>query len=167
MIIFIPHQPKPFIPPKDSSSCICICQNHTSYSIIYTLKPLFHGLLTMFVGFDSSFLAILEIITLITVKPVNDQCCTDGTINVVCVWRWYRQTTLIHCGQVIHIWVSKLTIIVSDNGLSPDRRQASNWTNAGILSIAPLRTNFTEILIESHAFSFKKMHLKKSSANLI
>ena len=35
----------------------------------------------------------------------------------------------------MHICVSKLTIIVADNGLSPDRRQAIIWTNAEILSI--------------------------------
>ena len=62
-----------------------------------------------------------------------------------------------------HICVGKLTIIGSDNGLSPGRRQAIIWTNAGILLIGPLGTNFSEILIEIHIFSFKKMHLKMSS----
>ena len=47
-----------------------------------------------------------------------------------------------------HICVSKLTIIGSNNGLSPGRRQAIIWTNAGILLIGPLGTNFSEILIE-------------------
>ena len=64
-----------------------------------------------------------------------------------------------------HICVSKLSIIGSDNGLSPGRRQAIIWTNAGILIIRTLGTNFSEISSEIHAFSFKKMHLKKSSAN--
>ena len=63
-----------------------------------------------------------------------------------------------------HICVSKLTIIGSDNGLSPDRRQAIILTNAGILLIGPLGTNFSEILIEILTFSFKKMRLKGSSA---
>ena len=63
-----------------------------------------------------------------------------------------------------HICVSKLTIIGSDNGLSPGRRQAIIWTNAGILLIGPLRTNFSEIFIKIHAFSFKNMRLKMSSA---
>ena len=63
-----------------------------------------------------------------------------------------------------HICVSKLTINGSDNGFSPDRRQAIIWTNAGILLIGPLRTNFSEILIEILTFSFKKMRLKVSSA---
>ena len=71
---------------------------------------------------------------------------------------------LIHWGRVTHICVSKLSIIGSDNGLSPDRRQAIIWTNAGILLIGPLGTNFSEILIAIEAFSFRKMHLKISSA---
>ena len=62
-----------------------------------------------------------------------------------------------------HVCVSKVTIIVSDNGLSPGRRQAIIWSNAGILLIEPLGTNFSGILIEIHTFSFKKMHLKMSS----
>ena len=59
---------------------------------------------------------------------------------------------------------SKLTIIASDNGFSSERRQANIWTNAGILLIGTLGTNFSEILSEIHTFSFKKMHLKTSSA---
>ena len=65
---------------------------------------------------------------------------------------------LTHWGWVTHIYVSNLTIIGSDNGLSPCRRQAIIWTNAGILLIGPLGTNFNEILIKIHTFSFKKMH---------
>ena len=51
-----------------------------------------------------------------------------------------------------HICVGKLTIIGSDNGLAPERRQAIVWTNAGILLIGPLGTNFSEILIEIQTF---------------
>ena len=71
---------------------------------------------------------------------------------------------LTHWGRVTHICVSKLTIIGSDNGLPPDRRQAIIWTDAGILLIRTTGTNFSEILGEIHSFSFKKMHLKMSSA---
>ena len=71
---------------------------------------------------------------------------------------------LTHWGRVTHICVGKLTIIGSDNGLSPGRRQAIVWTNAGILLIRPLGTNFSEILIGIQTFSFKKMCLKMSSA---
>ena len=59
---------------------------------------------------------------------------------------------LTHWGQVTHICLSKLTIIGSDNGLSPGGRQAIIWTNAGILLIRPSGTNFNERLIEILTF---------------
>ena len=71
---------------------------------------------------------------------------------------------LTHWGRVTHICVGNQSIIVSDNGLSPYRRQAIIWTNVEILLIRPLGTNFREILIEILTFSFKKMHFKVSSA---
>ena len=71
---------------------------------------------------------------------------------------------LTHWGRVTHICASKLTIIGSDNGLSPGRHQAISWTNVGILLIRTLGTNFSEIIGEIHSFSFSKMHLKMSSA---
>ena len=63
-----------------------------------------------------------------------------------------------------HICVRKLTIIGSNNGLWPERRQAVIRNNAGILLIGPLGTNFSEILIGIQTFSLKKIHLKMSSA---
>ena len=68
-----------------------------------------------------------------------------------------------HWGRVMHICVGKLTIIGSDNGLSPGRRQAIIWTSAGVVLIGPLGTNFSEILTGIQTFSFKKMHLKMAS----
>ena len=56
-----------------------------------------------------------------------------------------------------HICVGELTIIVSDNGLSPERHQAIIWTNAGILLIEPCGTNFSEILIEIHENEFESV----------
>ena len=94
------------------------------------------------------------------------------------IWHWnlylrqglvyiyiYLRTAVIltHWGRVTHICVGNLTIIGSDNGLSPGRRQAIIWTNAGILLIRTLGTNFSEILIQINAFSNKKMHIKMSS----
>ena len=69
---------------------------------------------------------------------------------------------LTHLGRVTHVCVSKLTIIGSDNGLSPGRRQAIIWTNAGISWIRTLETNFSDILDEIHTFSFKKMDFNMS-----
>ena len=74
-------------------------------------------------------------------------------VAICCVWT--------HWGWVAHVFVGKITIIGSDNGLSPGRRQAIIWTNAGILLIWTLRNkpqwNFNQ------TFSIKKMHLKMSS----
>ena len=70
---------------------------------------------------------------------------------------------LTHWGRVTHICISKLTIIGSDNGLLPGPCQAIIWTNAGILLIGPLGTNFNETSMEIHTFSLKKIHLKLSS----
>ena len=77
-----------------------------------------------------------------------------GQFHRKCLTHWCRVT----------ICVVELAIIGSDNGLSPGRRQAIIWTNAGILLIGPLGTNFSEILIKILLFSFKKMRLKVSSA---
>ena len=63
-----------------------------------------------------------------------------------------------------HICVNDLTIIGLVNGLWPGRRQVIIRTNAGILLIRPLGTNWSEILIEILIFSFKKMRLTVSSA---
>ena len=75
----------------------------------------------------------------------------------------WTNAILTHWGRVTHICVGKLTIIGSDNGLSPSRRQAIIRTNAGMLLIGTLGTNFSEILSEIHTFSFKEMHLKMPS----
>ena len=77
---------------------------------------------------------------------------------------WSGLNVLTHWGRVTHMCVSKLTIICSDNGLSPGRRQAIICTNAGILLIRTLATNFSEILSKIYTFPLKKMHLKMSSA---
>ena len=43
-------------------------------------------------------------------------------------------------------YASKLTIIGSDNGLSPGQRQAIIWISGGILLIRPFETHLNEIL---------------------
>ena len=69
-----------------------------------------------------------------------------------------------------HICANKLTIIGLDNVMSPGLHQAIIWTNAVILLIRPLGTNFSEILIEIYAFSFNRMYRKmfpESGGNLV
>ena len=62
---------------------------------------------------------------------------------------------LTHWGRVTYISVGNLTIIGSDNDLSPGRRQAITWSNVGILLIGPLGTKLSEILIEILRVLFK------------
>ena len=71
----------------------------------------------------------------VTIKSMG--CQPPGLPQTLCLTHW---------GWVTHICVSKLTIIGSDNGLLPGRCQAIIWTNAAILLIRTLRTNFNEIL---------------------
>ena len=53
---------------------------------------------------------------------------------------------LTHRGRVTHICVGYLTIISSDNGLADGRLYTVIWTNAWILLIWRLETNYSEIL---------------------
>ena len=73
------------------------------------------------------------------------------------MWLWNITVSglneLTHWGRVTQIYVSKLTIIGSENGLSPDWHQAIIWTNDGLLLSGPLGTNFSEIL----TFSFMSL----------
>ena len=77
---------------------------------------------------------------------------------------WIHSNSISLISPLCHIYVSVNWVsIASDNGLSPSQCQAIIWTNAGILSIGPLWTNFNEISIKIHIFTFKKIHLKMSS----
>ena len=73
--------------------------------------------------------------------------CPMGVSYGACL----HNSLLTHWGRVTHTCVGNLTIIGSDNGLSPGRRRAIIWINAGILLNGPLGINFSEILIEIHA----------------
>ena len=48
------------------------------------------------------------------------------------LWISGKKWSSHHWGRVTHICVSELTIIGSDNGLSPGRRQTIIWNNAGL-----------------------------------
>ena len=65
----------------------------------------------------------------------------------------------------MHIYIGNLASISSDNSLSPGRSQAVIRINAGIVLIAPLGTNLSDILIEIHPFSFKKYIWKNRLEN--
>ena len=65
-----------------------------------------------------------------------------------------QKLMLTHCGRVTHTCIQ--IIIGSDNGMLPGRRQAIIWTNAGILLIGALGTNFSEISLKIQTLSFKQ-----------
>ena len=67
-------------------------------------------------------------------------------------------TTLTHRDLATLIYMEWL-IIGPGNGLVPNRRQAITWTNADLLAIVSLGTNFRERWIE--------MQKKKSKKNAI
>ena len=113
---------------------LCLAENTSQKSNLYFYQSIFHTFLS---------------------DPLP-MICSILSISSRCF--------LTHWGRVTHICISDLTIIGSDNGLSPGRRQAIIRTNAGVLWIRPLGTNFSESLIEILLFSFKKMRLKVSSA---
>ena len=93
----------------------------------------------------------------------------NKTVAIQCIWQYkvlstsYKGGCVTHSGWVMHIYVSKVTINGSDNGLVPLRRcQAIILISVGILSIQALGTNLSEILSEIHTFSFREMHFKMS-----
>ena len=59
-------------------------------------------------------------------------------------------------GRVSLVCVNTVTIIGSNNGLSPGWPQSIIWTNDGILPIGPLGTNYNEILIKIQKFQSEK-----------
>ena len=68
-------------------------------------------------------------------------------------------STLTNWGRVMHTCVNNLTIIGSDICLAPSHYLNWCWN----LLIGPSGTDFNEISIKIHTFSFKKIYLKMSS----
>ena len=71
-------------------------------------------------------------------------------------WSDALSIRLTHWSRVTHICVGFLTIIGSENGLWPGWHRSIIWTNAGMPSIGPLGTNFSEVSIEILAFLLRK-----------
>ena len=92
---------------------------------------------------------------------MKTESCHESNLGVTRV----IVSLLTHWGRVTHTWAIKSTIIDSDNTLSPGLRQAIIWNKDEIVLFQTYGTNVSEILSEINIFSFKKMHLKMSSAN--
>ena len=152
---------------------------HHIMEMLSTLLALCEGNLLITRGFSSQKACNEDLSCFLSCKPAQAVERSDAhamSLYVTDIRKMYHKLLrnihmvhiyyflwLTHWGRVRHICVSKLSIIGSDNGLSPGRRQAIIRNNAGILLIGPLGTNFNEILIEIYTFPFTKMHLKISS----
>ena len=116
----------------------------TNHEILLMLKFVFPTKLDNILGNDSADVIYCSH-TSDTIVHRNVLINPESDTSLLGILAFY--VCLSHWGRVTHICVGKLTIIGSDNGLTPGRRQAIIWTNAGILLIGPLGTNFSEILI--------------------
>ena len=134
-------------------------QRIITYINDFTLSPRQNGRLV-----EDGIVKVFSEEKILCFDPVfTDVCFERSHCKKKKIQRWiiyFLEPATSHWGRVTHIWVSKLNIIGSDNGLSPGRRQAIIWTNAGILSIPTMETKFNEILSAIHAFSFNKTHFK-------
>ena len=88
----------------------------------------------------------------------------NGTRNTKGESMWPLSYTIVtHVNSLRpHLCISNVTIIGTDNGLSPVRRQAIIGTKTGILVIGPLGTNVRENWFEIRTFSFKKIYFEMS-----
>ena len=84
-------------------------------------------------------------------------------IQAVSVNKVFEGCLSTHLVRVTHICVYELTIIGSDNDLSPWSAPSHYLNNSGRVLTGPSATIFSVILIEIHSFSFAKMHSKMSS----
>ena len=75
-----------------------------------------------------------------------------------CTKTQLKCTCITHGGRVTHIYVGRITIMGSDDGLSPGRFQPIIWTSAKILLSGPVGTNKrnihwnVNIFIQGNAF---------------
>ena len=120
---------------------------------------------------DDQYLALVK--CLLSSKSTDsyrrDQFFPETTIHqyINMRWDWRRCDELTNLPLVSYIYASVNWVrIDSGNGLSPVRRPAITWTSAALLSIGDLGKDFSEIWIGTLSFSFQKMHLKMSSAEM-
>ena len=97
--------------------------------------------------------------------PINLSTHTHTYIYIVYISHKneFHGNPITHWSRVTHICINKLIIIGSNNGLSPVQHRAIIWTNAGLLLNGHTGTISSDISIEIHIFSFKKIHFKMSS----
>ena len=108
------------------------------------------------------------LITTRTTRESNPEYIKHDTINrdlqfSATSFPVYSHDILIHGGRLTHICVGNLTIMASDNSLSPDRRQAIIGTNARMLLNGSLGTNDSNSYIFIQESAFKKVVCKMAT----
>ena len=110
----------------------------------YIVTPIWNGTYHCIGSFRKTRTCLTWLVK--TMLLITWWCKNQGLISVSDKPSYLRYNDILtHWGRVTHMCVDKLTIICSNNGLSPGRRQAIIQTNAGILLIGPWGTNFSEI----------------------
>ena len=80
----------------------------------------------------------------------------ESTAGKYGCWTWKYIGLLVYSNS-LYVIKAEWRIYVSVMAWRRPGKQAIIWTNAGILWIGSLGTNFSEISIKIHTFSFKKM----------
>ena len=136
-----------------------ICKHCTIFWIVYP-----QGVIIKMQFWNTFFIIYIKNIFKVSTCTCFSWDLPDKIWTLIKGHSWWNQFINLLRPNDAYICVGNLTIIGSNNGLSPGGCQAIIWTNAGILLIWPLGTNFSEILIRILTFSFKEMHLKMSFA---
>ena len=107
-------------------------------------------------------------------SPYKGQWCGALMFSLICAWTndWANNRDAgdlrrqdAHYNVTVMLVPKSYVLGVELIAVSPGRRQAIIWTNAGIFLIGPLGTNFNEIWIKSETFLLTKMHLKHRLRN--
>ena len=141
------------IHPNDyiRGSCFVVfCFAHVPVDFTHILRGYLTG--------NYSTLSISCGIFLLRNQKIRPIARLEGRAMGCILWFHSLDKVSTHWGRVTHISVSNLTIIGSDNGLSPGWCQVIIWTSAGILLTGPLGPNCSKIL----KFKFTEFHLGKS-----
>ena len=89
----------------------------------------------------------------VEILPKGKQYPTNvGHDNMSIIRQYYN--------PIIPDWSMNVSVNYANNCLLPFWRQTIIWTNAVLLSIAPMGTDFSEIGIQNQQFSYKKIYLK-------
>ena len=112
------------------------------YTRVYFPFPFLYNYIHYMQICSSLYLSALNMHLIAHFGSAVNVVCLDYHLDYITVWFML----LTHWGRLTHMCFGNLTIIGSDNGLSPGRHQAIIYTTAGIVLIGPVGTNFSKIM---------------------